>query len=76
MVKNSTSSQLIDNSKNKIDYEAASESLNKEFDDVQKVIENHHIQAPQKAVNFVLNFSKVFKTKKLNNGEYTEMITN
>jgi hypothetical protein len=76
MVKNSTSSQIIDNSKNKADYNNGAERLDAEFNKVQKIIENKQIQAPQKSVDFVLNFSKAYKTEKLKNGEYTDMIIN
>jgi hypothetical protein len=76
MVKNSTRSQFIDNSKNEADLNDGAERLDSEFNDVHKIIENKQIQAPQKSVDFVLNFSKAFKTEKLNNGEYTDMIIN
>jgi hypothetical protein len=76
MTKNSTISQLTENTKNEIDDVRETESLNQEFGDVQKVIENKPIQAPQKSVDFVLNFGKAFKTEKLNNGDYAEMIIN
>jgi hypothetical protein len=76
MVKNSTRSQFIEKNGNITDHDHDSESLNIEFHDVQKVIEDKQIKAPQKSVDFILNFSKAFKTKKLKNGDYTEMLIN
>jgi hypothetical protein len=76
MTKNSTIIQFTENTKNEIDDVREAENLNKEFGEVQKVIDNKPIEAPQKSVDFVLSFSKAFKTKKLNNGDYAEMIIN
>jgi hypothetical protein len=75
MTKNFTNSQLID-SKNKTDDFSSAENLNLELGEIQKVLDNQQIQAPQKSVDFILNFSKTYKTEKLNNGDYAEMIIN
>ena len=76
MTKHSTISQITEHPGNENDEVREAENLNLEFGDVQKVIESKPIEAPQKSVDFVLNFSKAFKTEKLNNGDYAEMIIN
>jgi hypothetical protein len=76
MTKHFTISQIAENLKNKNDEVREAENLSIEFGDVQKVIESKPMQAPQNSVDFVLNFSKAFKTEKLNNGDYAEMIIN
>jgi hypothetical protein len=72
MTKNSTSSYFIEKEKNRKE----TESLNTEFSDIQNALDKVEIEAPQKSVDFILNFSKVYKTDKLSNGEYTDVVTN
>lgn len=76
MTKNSTSSHFIENTKKETNDENKLQTLNSEFADIQNAIENQQIQAPQKSVDFILNFNKAYKTEKLENGEYAEMIIN
>jgi len=73
MVKNSTSSNFIEKTESD---KSKGADLQKEFSDVHKVIETKQLKAPRKCVDFILNFSKAFKTKKLKNGDYAEMIIN
>ena len=53
-------------------YEEIDNSLN----EVLQHLNHKKIKAPQKSVDFILRFSKAFRTKRLSNGENVEMLIN
>jgi Ran GTPase-activating protein (RanGAP) involved in mRNA processing and transport len=51
-------------------------NIKHEFADVLKKLENKEIEAPQKSVNFILNYSKALKVIPLNDGIFASILTN
>ncbi len=76
MTKNSTITNFIEKKDEVTEEENLNEKLNSEYADVMSHLESIQIKAPQKSVNFILNFSKAYRAKKMSNGSHTEMIIN
>jgi hypothetical protein len=76
MIKFSTTSHKSKNLSEESNEVSASNALISEFKDVHQHLDNDLVKAPQKCVNFILNFAKAYRTKKLRNGLPVEMIIN
>jgi len=76
MTKNSTITHFIEKKDETAEAEIVNEKLNSEYADLIGHLESCKIEAPQKSVNFILNFSKAYRAEKLSNGNHAEMIIN
>ena len=76
MIKNSTINSNIKDLNDEIKDALTEKAIETEFEDVITKLNKLNIHAPQKSVNFICNFSKAYKIKKLKNGCNTEMIIN
>jgi hypothetical protein len=76
MTKSSTITNFIEKRDETAEEKVENEKLKSEYDDLIGHLGSYQIEAPQKSVNFILNFSKAYRAMKMSNGNHAEMIIN
>jgi hypothetical protein len=76
MTKSSTITNFIEKKDEVTEEKILNENLNSEYADIIDHLESHQLEPSQKSVDFILNFSKAYRAKKMSNGNHTEMIIN
>ena len=69
------STTILKNYKTQEDAEEIT-AIQQEFADVFNKLREIKLEAPSKSVDFILNFSKAYKTVPLKNGSNAEMLIN
>jgi hypothetical protein len=76
MTKSSTITNFIEKKEEVTEEKTLNENLNSEYADIIDHLELNQLEPSQKSVDFILNFSKAYRAKKMSNGNHTEMIIN